>query len=237
MSTFIMDWSRQSSLVDQRTLGRANVLILGVGATGMWVAANLASMGVGKLTLVDHDRIELSNVNRQSLYCNYIGMFKAIAMKDIIERLINPKCVVEAMPFKLLPEEIDYGSHLVIINATDDLRFHGEIYKYTSKEGHLTYLSPRMDAWQWELFTCNPKNEQIYFSATELTEEERKLFSCTAQASQISPAIITTTQFLAAVTAQATLHALHNWPWRKSIRGDVYKNFAPPTKNKEKEGL
>jgi molybdopterin-synthase adenylyltransferase len=42
--------------------------VLGCGGIGTWVIAALAGAGVGRLTLVDHDRVELSNLNRQMLY-------------------------------------------------------------------------------------------------------------------------------------------------------------------------
>lgn len=52
----------------QEKIKNANVGILGVGGVGSYVAYGLASMGIGKLTLIDHDHIELSNTSRQMLY-------------------------------------------------------------------------------------------------------------------------------------------------------------------------
>jgi bacteriocin biosynthesis cyclodehydratase domain-containing protein len=52
----------------QARLGEASVLILGCGGLGSWTASGLASAGVGSLTLVDDDRVELSNLNRQILF-------------------------------------------------------------------------------------------------------------------------------------------------------------------------
>ena len=52
----------------QERLAGAHVLILGCGGIGTHLAQELAATGIGKLTLVDHDVIEASNLNRQILY-------------------------------------------------------------------------------------------------------------------------------------------------------------------------
>jgi hypothetical protein len=52
----------------QRRLQASHVLVLGVGGVGGYLALGLAMVGVGRLTLVDHDVVELSNTARQVLY-------------------------------------------------------------------------------------------------------------------------------------------------------------------------
>jgi molybdopterin-synthase adenylyltransferase len=52
----------------QRRLRRAQVVILGCGGLGTWALGAMASVGIGSFVLVDHDTIELSNLNRQILY-------------------------------------------------------------------------------------------------------------------------------------------------------------------------
>ncbi|MBA2650299.1 MAG: ThiF family adenylyltransferase [Legionella sp.] len=52
----------------QEKIKNSNVGVLGVGGVGTYVAYGLTSMGIGKLTLIDHDHIELSNTSRQMLY-------------------------------------------------------------------------------------------------------------------------------------------------------------------------
>lgn len=52
----------------QRRLERSTVVVLGCGGLGTWALGGLASAGVGRFVLVDHDTVELSNLNRQILY-------------------------------------------------------------------------------------------------------------------------------------------------------------------------
>jgi bacteriocin biosynthesis cyclodehydratase domain-containing protein len=59
---------RASSWEPQVALRRASVTVVGVGGTGGIAAMALAASGVGRLHCVDHDTVELSNLNRQVLY-------------------------------------------------------------------------------------------------------------------------------------------------------------------------
>jgi bacteriocin biosynthesis cyclodehydratase domain-containing protein len=52
----------------QRSLRRASVAVLGCGGLGTWALGALASVGVGRLVLIDDDAVDLSNLNRQILY-------------------------------------------------------------------------------------------------------------------------------------------------------------------------
>ena len=67
----------------QRRLRDAGVLILGCGGLGSWAAAAAACLGLGRLILVDDDRVELSNLNRQILFPRTaIGRPKVEALQD-----------------------------------------------------------------------------------------------------------------------------------------------------------
>ena len=52
----------------QEALVKSSVLVVGIGGLGSWVAELLVRAGVGRIRLVDDDRVDIANIHRQSLY-------------------------------------------------------------------------------------------------------------------------------------------------------------------------
>lgn len=85
----------------QLRLREASVTVLGLGGLGSWVAMNLAAIGVGHLVLVDHDRVELMNLNRQVLYTeNDIGRSKVEAAAERLAQ-VNPHTRLDVIEAKV----------------------------------------------------------------------------------------------------------------------------------------
>ncbi len=80
----------------QRRLKTSHVLIAGIGGLGCASATYLTAAGIGKLTIVDFDKVELSDLNRQVLYCKEdIGKKKVLVAQRRLSKL-NPN--VEIVP-------------------------------------------------------------------------------------------------------------------------------------------
>ncbi len=79
-------------------LTRSFVVVVGLGGVGSYAAEALARSGVGRLRLVDFDRVCVTNVNRQ-LHATRktVGKSKAALMEERC-RAINPKATIEALP-------------------------------------------------------------------------------------------------------------------------------------------
>nr|WP_312158598.1 HesA/MoeB/ThiF family protein [Acinetobacter sp.] len=85
----------------QEKLKLANVLIVGCGGIGCTTAELLARAGVGKITLIDADKIEMSNLQRQIAYVEEnIGFYKAEILAKRLKQ-INPHIRVESQTVKL----------------------------------------------------------------------------------------------------------------------------------------
>jgi molybdopterin-synthase adenylyltransferase len=80
----------------QKRLLAAEVVVIGAGGIGSAAIPYLAAAGVGLLTIIDDDRVELSNLQRQTLYGTAdIGLPKAPRAKSAVEAL-NPDVAAEA---------------------------------------------------------------------------------------------------------------------------------------------
>jgi tRNA A37 threonylcarbamoyladenosine dehydratase len=87
-------------------LRKAHVLIAGVGGVGSFVAEALSRAGIGRLTLIDHDRVSPSNLNRQLVALNStLGEYKVSVMANRIAD-INPCCDVQCSTDFITPETI-----------------------------------------------------------------------------------------------------------------------------------
>jgi len=85
----------------QAKLKNAHVAIIGAGGIGCPAITYLAAAGVGRLTIVDDDRIELSNLQRQPLFTDAdLGALKAEVAADAARR-INPHVEAAAVPERL----------------------------------------------------------------------------------------------------------------------------------------
>ncbi|MBE6448039.1 MAG: tRNA threonylcarbamoyladenosine dehydratase [Alphaproteobacteria bacterium] len=126
---------RTSQLLGEISLDnirQSTVMIIGVGAVGGYAMEALARAGVGHLILVDFDKVEISNINRQIIALDStVGQFKTEAAANRIKD-INPNCHVEThnifvsgstLP-QLLSTRVDY-----VVDAIDSLDAKCELIK------------------------------------------------------------------------------------------------------------
>lgn len=113
----------------QEKIRNKHVLIVGAGALGSASAESFVRAGVGKLTIIDRDYVEWSNLQRQQLYSEQNArekMPKAIAAKNRLEQ-INSEVQIHAFVMDATSENMEglLKNVDVIIDATDnfDIRF------------------------------------------------------------------------------------------------------------------
>ena len=106
-------------------MAQKRVIIFGVGGVGSWCVESLVRSGIHKLTIVDSDRVSITNINRQLMATTKtVGQVKVEALK---ERLltINPSAEITALQkifTQETAEEFDLDSYDYIIDAIDSLK-------------------------------------------------------------------------------------------------------------------
>ncbi len=106
----------------QEKLLASRVLIVGAGGLGSPVAMYLASAGIGQIVLADHDRIEMSNLQRQILHTSErIGELKAESGRQTL-RTINPEILVETRTTRLDADALmsEIGGVDLVVDCTDN---------------------------------------------------------------------------------------------------------------------
>jgi sulfur carrier protein ThiS adenylyltransferase len=101
-------------------LQKASVGIAGAGGLGSNIAVSLARAGIGRLVIVDFDKVEESNLNRQYYFLDQIGMDKVEALKKTLFS-INKSLKVEVLNYRLMKNTMDKPFHNVdvVVEALD----------------------------------------------------------------------------------------------------------------------
>ena len=79
---------KQVGIVGQKKISSSKILIIGIGGLGCPLALYLSNLGIKNIGIVDHDKVDLSNLNRQILFnTKDIGKFKVIQAKKILQKV------------------------------------------------------------------------------------------------------------------------------------------------------
>lgn len=118
-------FTRTELLLGQEAMDRlrhSHVAVFGIGGVGGYVAEALARAGIGRLDLIDHDKVSITNINRQIIASfDTIGKDKADVMKDRIMS-VNPNAAVSVFKCFYLPENadaFDLGKYSYVVDAVD----------------------------------------------------------------------------------------------------------------------
>lgn len=122
-------YSRHLSLPEvglegQQRLRHARVLLIGAGGLGCPVGMYLAAAGVGTLSIVDHDVVEISNLQRQIGHAESdLGHSKAESLTKTLQSL-NPHVQIQTHPVKFIPSNALQlaAEHDVVVDCSDNFK-------------------------------------------------------------------------------------------------------------------
>lgn len=117
-------FSRLNLLIGDKVndLHNKKVIVFGIGGVGGYATEILARCGIGNITLVDYDKVDISNKNRQIIALDStIGLYKVDVMKD---RILDfyPDCNVISINEKVLPDNLEnfnLSNYDYVIDAID----------------------------------------------------------------------------------------------------------------------
>lgn len=120
---------RQFDFEGQEALKSASALVLGAGGLGCASTQYLAAAGIGALTLIDDDKVEISNLQRQVLHNdNTIGMLKVESAKQALQT-INPNVSVSTIAARLDDNTLHdlIAKHDIVLDCSDNVETRNQL--------------------------------------------------------------------------------------------------------------
>ena len=97
----------------QKAFSTATVAVCGLGGLGSNIAIHLARAGVGKLILIDFDRVDITNLHRQQYKADQIGMYKTVVLAE------NLKEIAPYVSVEIHTERITEDNALTLLRSAD----------------------------------------------------------------------------------------------------------------------
>ena len=188
-----MKFNRLENLIGSFSLEKlksSTVLVIGLGGVGGYVVEALARSGIGNLILVDYDKVDITNFNRQIIAVNEnIGKYKVDCFKERIES-INEACNVISYNLKIDNENIKdiFNTKIdFVVDAVDDVRAKVSIINYCL-ENNIDFISSmgtgnRLDPSKLTIMTldktCNDPLARVMRSKFD-RNVQKKITVCTS---------------------------------------------------------
>jgi len=192
---------RQADFVPRESITERNVTVIGVGAIGRQVAVMLASIGVTKLRVIDHDTVEETNVVTQGYNQGDIGTPKVEVVKDEVLG-IYPECEVEAEACRfLVGRHVREGETYFV--CVDSITVRQEIWNAVKNSYGLVVDGRMLGETMQVLAVSNggPERELLTYDNSFFDESEAATGRCTGQA----------TVYTAAIAAGLMVHQFTRW--------------------------
>ncbi len=144
----------------QKKIKKAKVLIIGVGGLGCPLLSYLASSGISNIGIVDHDKIELGNLNRQILFnSSDLGKYKVNQAKIKIKKIYN-RIKIKTLKIKITKKNIKktLKGYNIICDGTDNFDTRLLINDYC-KENKKILISAAISKFDGHLFKFNFKKK------------------------------------------------------------------------------
>jgi adenylyltransferase/sulfurtransferase len=168
---------KQVGILGQKKISLAKVLIVGMGGLGCPLALYLSNLGIKNIGIIDHDKVNFSNLNRQILFNSKdIGKFKVVQAKKILLK-VNKQIKINVYKEKIIRENIQniLNKYEIICDCSDNFNTRYLLNDFCLKNKKIL-ISAAISKFEAHIFNFNfTKNIPCYRCfMPEIPEEENK---------------------------------------------------------------
>lgn len=169
-------FERQEELVPRDRLLRETATVIGVGAIGRQVAAQLASLGVPKLQLIDFDSVEATNITSQGYLACDVGRPKVQATADLCQQ-VEPMLDVEETVDRFRPNQ-QIGSS--IFCCVDSISTRSAVWRSVERRFHF-WSDGRMLGETVRVLAATGDQGRKHYATTLFPQAEAQAGRCTSR--------------------------------------------------------
>jgi len=168
---------KQVGVLGQKKISSAKVIIVGMGGLGCPVTLYLSNLGINNIGIVDHDKVDFSNLNRQILYnTSDIGKFKVDQAKKFIKK-VSKKIKIDIFKVKIIKKNIQsiLNKYDIICDCSDNFASRYLLNDFCLKNKKIL-ISAAINKFEAHIFNFNfSKNIPCYRCfMPEIPEQENK---------------------------------------------------------------
>ena len=178
-------YSRQIIIKDigitgQKKIKNSKVLIVGLGGLGCPVAEYLCRSGVGTIGLIDHDKIDLSNIHRRSMFTTKdVGKFKVKVVSDRVKK-INPNVKIESYKKKLNQSNVEnlIKNFDIVVDGTDNFTSKFLVNEFSRKLKKI-FVCGAISKFDGHVFSFNfSKDKRLWLKSFYQTIPNDEVLNC-----------------------------------------------------------
>lgn len=150
----------QSGIINPDKGANWQVILIGCGGLGSYIAPLVSKLGVSELVLIDNDTVSVENIAGQNFLPSDIGRFKVSAVSDncLDNKVINKVLMYSRVDKNTPLEEVKQGNKRIIISAVDSMLSRKDIYqlaRFNVTNGVRWLIDPRMGGEIGKIEVCN----------------------------------------------------------------------------------
>ena len=211
---------RQRDLVPPEALARSHAVVIGVGAVGRQVAAQLAAVGIGRMTLIDHDTVNVENLAPQAYWPTDLGRPKVAATAELCRR-IHQECRIDVLAERFrrsmsrsLAAFTDTATRPVVFACVDSIRTRGVIWEAVRTTAALL-VDGRMSAEVIRVLAADYPATNAHYPTTLFAPDQAYAGSCTSKS----------TVYAASVAAGLMVGQFAKWLRGLPVELDLFLNL------------